>query len=287
MNSSLSSKTPAPRPRTWALIPVKGAGQAKSRLTALSAAQRQELVQHLLADQLTLLTALRASGQLQGVAVVLGEAPAARRLAEQQGILVLEEDGPSEAPALADSAGPSEASCPTPDPANAPRHTRELRLNAALAGAARFLEARGAERLLVLPMDLPLLRRSDLEEVLDAHPHRAADDTGAVVVVPDRHGEGTNALLLEPPTAIPFAFGPGSAALHEQQARHRGACVVLHSQRLGMDLDDEADLAAVLVAGGREPASALRFLHGLDLPGTVTGLGCASEPEPLEAGGCR
>ena len=42
------------------------------------------------------------------------------------------------------------------------------------------------------------------------------------MIVPDRHGSGTNALLLDPPTVITPAFGPGSFARHAALAAAAG-----------------------------------------------------------------
>ena len=91
---------------------------------------------------------------------------------------------------------------------------------AASLGVARAIEL-GAERVLLLPGDCPLLSAADVDALLAAHAGPG------VVVLPDRHGTGTNGLLLCPPDVITPAFGPGSRARHEQLARSAGArCVV-------------------------------------------------------------
>ena len=63
-----------------------------------------------------------------------------------------------------------------------------------------------------------------------------------VVVVPDRHGTGTNALLLEPPDAIRPAFGPGSRERHLGLA---AGAVVDEVPGLLLDVDTPEDLAAL------------------------------------------
>jgi len=109
------------------------------------------------------------------------------------------------------------------------------------AAAARGIDAalvRGAERVLLVPGDCPAL---------------AADEVGAllarsagVVIVPDRHGSGTNALLLTPPTAIAPSFGAGSFARHAALARAAGARVkVAELPSLGLDVDTPDDLGAL------------------------------------------
>jgi 2-phospho-L-lactate guanylyltransferase len=59
-----------------------------------------------------------------------------------------------------------------------------------------------------------------------------------VVIAPDRHGEGTNALLIRPPGVITFAFGESSAAVHAAAAT-AAACAVrwYHSDSISLDLD--------------------------------------------------
>lgn len=74
---------------------------------------------------------------------------------------------------------------------------------------------RGATAVLVLPADLPLLRGADIRRVI------AAGAKDGVVVVADRRGQGTNALLLRPVHAIPALFGPASFAAHLDAARGR------------------------------------------------------------------
>jgi 2-phospho-L-lactate guanylyltransferase len=67
------------------------------------------------------------------------------------------------------------------------------------------------------------------------------------VIVPSRDGTGTNAILRTPATLFPSHFGPGSFAKHQQEAQRVGAeIVVRRNARLEMDVDDEADLLALL-----------------------------------------
>ena len=71
-----------------------------------------------------------------------------------------------------------------------------------------------------------------------------------MVIVPDRHGAGTNALLLSPPDIVDFAFGPGSRQTHADRARRAGAVLVELDGPLALDIDTPEDL---LLAEG-EPA---------------------------------
>jgi 2-phospho-L-lactate guanylyltransferase len=91
------------------------------------------------------------------------------------------------------------------------------------------------------------------------------------VVVPDRHGEGTNALLLEPPDAIEPSFGPGSCARHVRAARAAGvAHAVVDVPTLALDVDtgDDLEALAATLGGRRGQAPATRgALRGLERSG--------------------
>jgi 2-phospho-L-lactate/phosphoenolpyruvate guanylyltransferase len=109
-------------------------------------------------------------------------------------------------------------------------------LNPALAEAR---EAITGERLLVIPGDLPALGVADLAALL-----AAGGETGSpsVVLAPDRHGRGTNALLLDPPDAIDPAFGGDSRAGHAWLASSADIAYAEVTGRPGLDLDlDTAD----------------------------------------------
>jgi 2-phospho-L-lactate guanylyltransferase len=128
------------------------------------------------------------------------------------------------------------------------------------AAAARGIDAalvRGAERVLLVPGDCPALDPQELGALL-ARP-------GDVVIVPDRHGSGTNALLLTPPTAIDPSFGAGSFARHAARAHAVGATVhVCELPSLGLDVDTPDDLAALRAALDRRPDTAARTRAVLD-----------------------
>lgn len=97
--------------------------------------------------------------------------------------------------------------------------------------------ARGAAAVLVLPGDLPLLRTEDVRRI------QAAGARANAVVVPDRHRQGTNALHLRPPLAIPPRFGPASFAAHLNAARRQGLVVrTPRSAGIGLDIDTPDDL---------------------------------------------
>lgn len=103
--------------------------------------------------------------------------------------------------------------------------------------------AAGARRVLLVPGDCPLLDATEVEALLDFA-------AVGVTIVPDRHGTGTNALVLDPPHAMLPSFGPGSCARHAALARQAGvhACI-RHVPSLAFDVDTPEDVAAL-----RQPA---------------------------------
>lgn len=117
----------------------------------------------------------------------------------------------------------------------------ESGLNAALNQAREWAMARGAPAVLVLPADLPLLTPADITALLDL-----AREPRSVVIAPDAHDGGTNALLLRPPDALHFAFGPSS--FHEHCAQAETSQLTLHIYRsptVALDLDTPADLKRI------------------------------------------
>jgi 2-phospho-L-lactate guanylyltransferase len=102
----------------------------------------------------------------------------------------------------------------------------------------------GARRVLLVPGDCPLLLPSEVDALIS----RPVGDR-SVVIVPDRHGSGTNALLLTPPDAMSPSFGPGSRTRHESDARAAGLePETVEVPSLGVDVDTPADLTAVETA---------------------------------------
>jgi 2-phospho-L-lactate guanylyltransferase len=121
-------------------------------------------------------------------------------------------------------------------------------LNPALEeGRRRALEL-GASTLLVFPADLPLLEAEDVRAVLEAV------EGQSVVIAPDGARSGTNALLVHPPDALPFAFGPDSFEAHLEAARGRCLDVrVCERSHLAFDLDTVGDLARLKKSGAARP----------------------------------
>ena len=113
-------------------------------------------------------------------------------------------------------------------------------LNPALGQAREAAVVSGADAILVLPADLPLVIPQDVRAL-----HQLGAGEPGVVVAPSRAG-GTNALLLRPPMAIDFAFGPGSCERHCVLARAAELPLrVFDSPTLAFDVDLPEDLGMV------------------------------------------
>ena len=127
---------------------------------------------------------------------------------------------------------------------------------AAAEQVARAAKEAGATGLLILPADLPLLTRADVEYLL-LQSRRAS-----VTLVASRHGEGTNALITRPPGLIPYRYGTASFQEHLRAAERRGLRpLMLDLPNVALDLDRPSDLGSLLEEqrGGRDSAS-LKYL---------------------------
>jgi 2-phospho-L-lactate guanylyltransferase len=221
--------------RTAAVLPVKRFSHAKQRLGASVA----DPLRHDLA-QAMVGDVLSALGECRSVAlrIVVTNEESVASAARSAGAIVVQ-----------DSA--------------------EAGQSAAVAlGLSRAL-AEGAERALCIPGDCPALDPIELDELLDATVSKE------VVIVPDRHGTGTNGLLLCPPDAIAPAFGPGSCECHKELARTAGVAYRLaRPSSLLLDIDTGADLAALRERMAGEPIHA---------PRTRAVLGLAPEPRSQPA----
>jgi 2-phospho-L-lactate guanylyltransferase len=118
-------------------------------------------------------------------------------------------------------------------------------LNASLEQARDAAVDLGASSLIVVPGDIPSIAASIVDELLQSLPG-TSEAARLVGLVPDRHGRGTNLLLLRPPTVIPFAFGGDSRVAHRELAGAAGARYEEREGPLSLDLDTPDDL---IVAG--------------------------------------
>jgi 2-phospho-L-lactate/phosphoenolpyruvate guanylyltransferase len=190
--------------RTAAILPVKRFSSAKQRLGAeVQEGLRDALVRTMLADVLEALTATPA---IELTIIVSGQT----RLPDWSGprLTVIED------------------------------RSEQGQSAAASLGVERALDE-GFERVLCVPGDCPALSAAELQELL-AEP---AANGPEVVIVPDRHGSGTNGLLLSPPDAIAPSFGPGSFERHRSLVLADGAALrVRRPPSLLLDIDTDVDL---------------------------------------------
>jgi len=216
--------------RTVAILPVKSFGRAKQRL-GQAFPDRPALAAAMVADVLDALTAVPS---LDGVIVVTAE-PIAADVARGMGARVVHDP---------DESGQSDA---------AARGVDAARARSVDAAGRAVIDAAdlGADRVLLVPGDCPALDPDEVEALLAR--------TASVVIVPDRHGTGTNALLLSPPDVMPPAFGEGSFERHSRLARAAGAEPdVAEVRTLGLDVDTPDDLAALRRALDAFPGGAVR-----------------------------
>ncbi len=190
------------------LLPVKDLNNAKKRLMGvLTPEERFALARAMLADTIRAVRGVRCA---EKIFVVTNYEPAMQVAEENRWEILREEQQISES------------------------HSVDA--------ASRICEQRGVSGLLRLPLDLPLIRSSDIDELLTAKCHAPT-----LVIVPSRDGTGTNAILRTPPTLFPSHFGSGSFFKHLAEAETAHARVMVRrNARLEMDVDDEADLRALL-----------------------------------------
>jgi 2-phospho-L-lactate/phosphoenolpyruvate guanylyltransferase len=217
--------------RTAAILPVKRFAQAKQRLgESVSEPFREDLARAMVCD---VLDALHDTPSIEQTIVVSNEQSIAL-LAGQRGAIV-----------ISDTANDGQSA-------------------AVVLGIERAL-ALGIERALCVPGDCPALDPGELAQLLGT-----VEDQPEVVIVPDRHGTGTNGLLLAPPDVISPGFGPDSCQRHLELAREAGARSRFERPgSLLLDIDTGEDLTVLRERLSSEQRRA---------PRTRAVLGRSSEP---------
>lgn len=126
--------------------------------------------------------------------------------------------------------------------------------NAAAEHAIWWALEAGAERALFVPGDCPLIDPQEVDELV-ARPV----DPPSALIIPDRHGTGTNALLLTPPDALTPSFGPDSCQRHASIAESRGTShEIVRVRSLALDIDTREDLEALRAEFGARRGGAAR-----------------------------
>jgi 2-phospho-L-lactate/phosphoenolpyruvate guanylyltransferase len=211
--------------KVTALIPVKGFRNAKQRLSAfLGSAEREALAEAMFRDVLRQVPGAR--GILETV-VVTGDDKVAKIAVALGARVILE--------------------------------SAETGETAAVDFARSSLKADGGEAVLIIPGDLPLVRRGDIEAVLAQVPdgHIAP----FALLVPSHDRLGTNALLLAPPDLIKLRFGYDSFSYHVSQISAQGLPIrCFDNERIALDIDEPTDLERFL-SYSSEDSEALKILQ--------------------------
>src|ERR1700752_2116604 len=191
----------------WAIVPVKPLRRGKSRLAGiLSEEERADLNRTMLQHTLETLTTLKEVEEV----LVISRDPQVLTIARNYGARTVREDG-------------------QPD------------LNTALNRATVVAQVYATRGVLVLPADLPLISREDARVLVER-----TSDPPVVVIAPDRHQKGTNALLMAPAGLIEYQFGENSFQRHCNLVKKAGARLeIVNLPSLGLDLDSPEDLEIV------------------------------------------
>ena len=217
--------------RATVILPVKRFANAKTRVVAeIGPPGRAAMLRAMLAD---VLVALDRSREVERVILVTGEGRAEKVAMER----------------AKRSSTPIEV---LRDP------TDRGHSEAATLGIVRA-KALGATCSALLPGDCPLLEPGELDSALSGL------GEGTVGVASDRHGTGTNGLILSPADAIGPAFGPGSCERHLDRGRRAGFDArLLDVPSLALDLDTPEDLEALSSVLAEHPERAPLTAAALD-----------------------
>lgn len=186
----------------FAIVPVKRLAQGKSRLSSiLDVDQRKQLNAFLMRRTFDLIADFPGISH----AIVISADKAVAAEAEARGIAHVKDE--------------------------------EQDLNAALARATRTAMAKGAEAIIVLPVDLPLATSADLRGIVPQN-----GPSKVCIIVPDRHRSGTNLLYIAPACEDLYRFGPDSFNRHREAAASRGfRSIEIDHPTLSLDIDEPAD----------------------------------------------
>ncbi|HWP26310.1 MAG TPA: 2-phospho-L-lactate guanylyltransferase [Xanthobacteraceae bacterium] len=207
--------------RPWVLIPIRGVQAGKSRLSTVLGREERAAFNELLLRRVMAAASAAFGCERTAVISACDQALHAARSAGVGGL----------------------------------RQCGGTGLNHAVAQGVAWLRSGGARPVLVLAADLPLIVASDLTEIAD----RGGE--GRVVLCPDKHGTGTNAVLVGEGVSLRFAFGPQSCAAHHREAKCFGATPEIYvNERIAFDIDTPEDFRCWLASG---EAPTLPFLDRL------------------------
>ena len=107
----------------------------------------------------------------------------------------------------------------------------------AIIEALKDSRANQAQAMLILPADLPLVSRDELNTLI-----RDQED-GSIRIAGARDQDGTNALVMKPPSLLATSFGVGSFERHKKFAKALSVKIEeVNLPGLSFDVDTEKDL---------------------------------------------
>lgn len=200
----------------WAIVPVKPLRDSKSRLShILSPDERATLTRGILGHTLKVLDDVKGIFRT----MVVSRDPAVLKVARQHGASTFSESDRQD-------------------------------LNVALTRATHIAVSQQANSILVLPSDLPFLTQEDVEMMLSGVEMNSRNGNGngyhtqdrGITICADHNEEGTNAMVVSPPTGFTFRYGTESFQRHLDEAARLGmARRIIHAPGIKFDLDTEDD----------------------------------------------
>jgi 2-phospho-L-lactate guanylyltransferase len=188
----------------WAIVPVKPLRRGKSRLSGVLSLEARTALNHYLLSKT--LETLASVAEIE-YSLVVSRDPEALTIAREFRARTVQEQG-------------------TPQ------------LNIALTRATIVALSHSVQSVLIVPADLPLLTAEDIRAVV-----KKGVEPPVVVITPDRHYQGTNALLISPPGLIKYEYGPDSFSKHCEQAKKAGARLeICERGAVALDIDFPEDL---------------------------------------------
>jgi 2-phospho-L-lactate/phosphoenolpyruvate guanylyltransferase len=205
--------------KTFAIIPVSRISQAKTRLSpTLTNVERENLLKAMLKD------VIRSLNSTVDKVVVISSDKDVLNFLEHMEVIGLEEEGNTD-------------------------------LNGALTQAVEWC-SHYCSQVLVVPSDVPLIRKSQVQEILELA------NKWPVVIAPAKGG-GTNALLC-PTQGVKMSFGDCSFFSHLNQAKKSGFSPYIYdSFYLSLDVNTAEDLGEIMIHGTQTDTR--KFLENIGL----------------------
>ena len=191
----------------WVVVPVKQFHLAKQRLSTVLSSDERAYLARMLLHDV--LQSITNSSKVTNT-VIVSRDPAAAEIAHAFGCEFLTEE--------------------------------KADLSSAVSQGASFAKSHGASSFAMVPGDVPLVTAGEITELLANAPRLSG-----ITIVSDRHGAGTNGLVVRPINLMPFSFGEGSYQVHKDTAQHLGVDVSeMKLSGLSLDIDTPNDLVSLL-----------------------------------------